>query len=1225
MKKQLFLILASVLLCTIVYGQLSPPIHDFKSSKNHTDAKAVLYEQLAQPSLEGAIPSQRYPDYPTLDCQAADDFFVPEGLPWKIESLFFSGSYSNEPPGGPVEIANVFFYEDDNNSPGPELHAFFMVPVGLAPEGDLDVLLPSLVSLPQGHYWISIQPVMEYEEAGRWFWDKQTQPTYGEQFYWQNPGGGFGYPGTGSWTPGSEIEWSGTNNDLNLGFGIYGIGGGFPSVITHLSDTTPYAGQNIRIYGEGFGEFISGCFVDVNGIKYEDEITYWSDNEIFFNFPFLDGNTDVLLSAVTSNTIYSNSIEVSIHEPAVVYFLNLKENQILSDDGVFVSVAAEIDQDLISQAIFQYQPEGSSNWAPFGFDTDGKAQHYSTFYPIGSGDGWGKWWNYSSLADSQTVIIKAIMTTIFGQQLTGEISVIIDRTPLAPIFITDGSKLDGGLAYMNDSLVFEVEAKDDNIQSIELNWQPVFMPLPGWWEIERELDPINQMEVAFLDNEGDTVSHMACGPSAMASCLKWLSRQYPDSDIGKMTTDSLAKILAQDAGTDSTGTTSANLNQAVRNAVANDNGISDVFEVESTYNRSGNNSHNVSNDIAAGLRDSSDVVLLIYQKTENGDTLGHYVTASSFHSEYHYEWHGEIEAAIQTSWVDFMDPATGERTDKQIGFSSNPPTIEDYDLNPETSSGPAWVHSVTTIKPNNAKRNDNTLIASYPANGAGNYNLKLACADLPEGNNMIGIFGVNSMGDKAMNSYLRCVNGQYQLLPYFTSDSDTSITDYPINFIDLSMRPDTIVSWNWDFGDGHGVSTDQNPSHAYNETGEFDVRLVVSDGTIFDTITMPAYIKIVDAIEQNLELPAGWSGISSFVDPAWPNLDSLLVDVYDELVLMQNFSGILWPSEGINTLEEWNTQEGYKIKFETPVTINFRGFDAADRTIELAAGWNYLPVLSQCHTLSQEIQSQLGSKLTVIKEIAGSQVFWPEYGISSLGQVAPGTAYMMLLTEAATISFPECTKSTFENTTPLEVPVSPWGKIALSPNTHLVCILAEALENFKRGDIIGAFDGKGNCIGFSEIKGPGQNLALVVFGDDPSHLANQELIEGQNMQLKVFVANRNETVSLFPAYEQSMPDAGIFKTDGISVIKSLDFTAGLPPDVFSHNLSIFPNPSNGIVYLQGVREELEVSVFNNMGERSVQERVFGDGEIHLNRLPKGIYMLRVSNGEHTHFEKLVLQ
>jgi len=1225
MKKQLFLILASVLLCAIVYGQLSQPIHDYRSSLNHTDAKAVLYEQLAQPSQEGAIPSQRYPDYPTLDCQATDDFFVPEGLPWEIESLFFSGSYSDEPPGGPVEIVNVFFYEDDNNSPGPELHAFFMVTVSPTPEGDLDVQLPSLVSLPQGHYWISIQPVMEYEEAGRWFWDKQIQPTYGEQFYWQNPGGGFGYPETGSWTPGSEIEWSGTNNDLNLGFGIYGDGGGFPSVITHLSDDTPYAGQNIRIYGKGFGEFVNGCFIDINGVEYKDEITYWSNNEIFLNFPFLEGETTAFLSAVTGFTGYSNSIEVSIYEPAGVYFLNLKENQILSDDDVFISVAAEIDQDLISQAIFQYQSEGSSNWITIGIDNDGTAQHYSTFYPIGSGDGWGKWWNFNALADGQTVRIKAIMTTIYGQQLTSEISVIIDRTPLAPEFMQDGSTLDGGLAYMNDSLVFEVEAKNEDIQTIELNWQPVFAPLQGWWEIERELDPINQMEVAFLDNEGDTVSHMACGPSAMASCLKWLSTQYPDSDIGKMTTDSLAKLLAQDAGTDSTGTTSSNLNQAVRNAVANDNGISDEFEVETTYNRNGNNSHNVSNDIAAGLRDSSDVVLLIYQKTESGDTLGHYVTASSFHSEYHYEWHGEIEAAIQTSYVDFMDPATGERTDKQIGFSSNPPTIEDYDLNPETSSGSAWVHSVTTIKPNNTKRNNNTLITSYPANGARNYNLKLACADLPEGNNMIGIFGVNSQGDRAMNSYLRCVNGQYQLLPYFTSDRDTCITEYPINFIDLSMRPDTIVSWSWDFGDGHGVSMDQNPSYEYNETGEFDVRLVVSDGTIFDTITMSTYIKIVDAIEQNLDLPAGWSGISSFVDPAWPNLDSLLVDVYDDLIIMQNFSGILWPSEGVNTLHEWNTQEGYKIKFEAPVTINLRGLDAADRTVDLAAGWNYLPVLSQCHTLSQEIHNQLGSKLTVIKEIAGPQVFWPEYGISSLGQLAPGTAYMMLLTEAATISFPDCTKSTFENKTNVEVPLNPWGKVALSPNTHLVCVLAEAFDKFKQGDIIGAFDGKGNCIGFSEIKDPGQNLALVVFGDDPSHLTNQELIEGQNMQLKVFVAKRNETVSLFPAYELSMPDAGVFKTDGMSVIKSLDFTSDLTPDTFIHNLSIFPNPSNGIVYVQGIRGDLEVSVFNNMGERLVQKRVFGDGEIHFNDLPKGIYMLRISNGEHTYFEKLVLQ
>lgn len=1228
MKKPLYLILLSLFSCVFIYGQeIQTKLKDHNNTGHpgvlYTDSKAMLYEQIAQPSSEGAIPSQMYPDYPTLTCQAADDFFVPEGLPWEVVTLFFSGSYSDDPPGGPVEFANIFFYEDAGNAPGPEMTSFFQVPVAATLEGDLDVTLPSPVSLPQGHYWVSVQPVMEYTESGRWLWNKQMQPTLDEEFHWQNPGGGYGFPGAESWLPGSDIEWSGSNNDLNLGFGIYGGGGGIAPIITDLSDDTPYFGQNIRIYGENFGAFTDGCAIEIDGIKYVDGITYWTENEIFFNFPFIDGLTNAMLSVVIDFTAYSNAVEVIINEAADAYFLNLKENEILSGENQFISVAAEIDQDLISLVLFRYQPEGSTNWLIIGVDNDGSAQHYSTIYPIGTGNGWGINWNYGGLADDQTVMVRATMTTVFGQQLDGEISLLIDRTPLAPIFNPEGSKLDGGLAYMNDSLVFEVEVLDEDISSIELSWQPFSEPSPGWWDIERELDLINQTEVTFLDNEGDDVSHMACGPSAMASCLKWLAKQYPDSDIDKMTVESLAQQLARDAGTDSTGTTSANLNRAVAAAVASDAGITDDFEIGTSYNKTGDGYHNVSNDIAAGLRDSSDVVMLIYQKTENGDTLGHYVTASSFHSEIHYEWHGEIEAAIQTSWVDFMDPATGLRTDKKIGWSVNPPTIEEYNLHPD-ASGEAWVHSVTTIKPKSSKRDDNTLITSFPVDEAGSYTLKLACDDLPEGNNMIGIFGVDVLDDKAMNTYLRCVNGQYQLLPYFTADRETSITQYPVNFTDLSQRPDTVDWWHWDFGDGVGESTLPNPSYAYSETGEFDVTLVVSDGIIFDTLIKPAYIHIVDAVEQEVSLPAGWSGLSSFVEPANTNIEQILADAYDDLVIMQNYEGVLWPDEGINTLINWDSKDGYFTKFDAAVSINFRGFNAADQTLDLLEGWNLIPVLSQCPALTQEIQSQLGDKLTAIKEIAGSKVFWPEYGISSLGQLTPGIAYMMLLAEDATLTFPECLKSSFENQATIELPENPWDEVALSPNTHLICILAEAISSFDQGDVIGAFDSKGNCIGLTEIKNPQQNLSLVAFGDDPARVNGDGMIEGQNIKLKLFIRNQNKTVDLNPKFDQSMPNGGNFRTNGLSVISNFDFISGIGQDSFGGEISIFPNPSTGMLYVQGISEDVEISIFNNIGVRLFNKNVFVNSEINLSYLPKGIYMLHITNGDNTCIEKLVL-
>ncbi len=51
-----------------------------------------------------------------------------------------------------------------------------------------------------------------------------------------------------------------------------------------------------------------------------------------------------------------------------------------------------------------------------------------------------------------------------------------------------------------------------------------------------------------------------------------------------------------------------------------------------------------------------------------------------------------------------------------------------------------------------------------------------------------------------------------------------------IRFTDTSSDLDgTIVSWHWDFGDGSGTSTDQNPTYSYNDNGTYDVTLSATD------------------------------------------------------------------------------------------------------------------------------------------------------------------------------------------------------------------------------------------------------------------------------------------------------------------------------------------------------------------------------------------------------------
>jgi len=65
-----------------------------------------------------------------------------------------------------------------------------------------------------------------------------------------------------------------------------------------------------------------------------------------------------------------------------------------------------------------------------------------------------------------------------------------------------------------------------------------------------------------------------------------------------------------------------------------------------------------------------------------------------------------------------------------------------------------------------------------------------------------------------------------------------------VTFTDLSSGD--ITSWNWTFEGGDpATSIEQNPTVTYNEEGEYDVELTVSDGTNSNTMLMEDFISVL--------------------------------------------------------------------------------------------------------------------------------------------------------------------------------------------------------------------------------------------------------------------------------------------------------------------------------------------------------------------------------------------
>lgn len=86
----------------------------------------------------------------------------------------------------------------------------------------------------------------------------------------------------------------------------------------------------------------------------------------------------------------------------------------------------------------------------------------------------------------------------------------------------------------------------------------------------------------------------------------------------------------------------------------------------------------------------------------------------------------------------------------------------------------------------------------------------------------------------------------------FTADVNCGSNPLTVNFTDQSVPLSSITSWQWDFGDGSS-SFAQNPAHEYNEINVFDVRLIISDGVLTDTLIKEAFISTQTFINADLD------------------------------------------------------------------------------------------------------------------------------------------------------------------------------------------------------------------------------------------------------------------------------------------------------------------------------------------------------------------------------------
>jgi hypothetical protein len=176
------------------------------------------------------------------------------------------------------------------------------------------------------------------------------------------------------------------------------------------------------------------------------------------------------------------------------------------------------------------------------------------------------------------------------------------------------------------------------------------------------------------------------------------------------------------------------------------------------------------------------------------------------------------------------------------------------------------------------------------------------------------------------------------------------------------------------------------------------------------------------------------------------------------------------------------------------------------------------------------------------------------------------------------------------------------------------------------GDVLGAFNLDGLCVGMAEYSGNGEPFALVAYADDNTTPKYDGMNVGELITIKAF--RNGEEVVLNPVYNAAMPNSdGLFAINGLSQISNFKESSLAVGENVMDNIKIYPNPSTGIfnINLNGINNPIKISVTNSQGQLIYSGQLNGSQQLDLSDQPNGVYFIRLVGDKSVRLEKLIVR
>ncbi len=414
---------------------------------------------------------------------------------------------------------------------------------------------------------------------------------------------------------------------------------------------------------------------------------------------------------------------------------------------------------------------------------------------------------------------------------------------------------------------------------------------------------------------------------------------------------------------------------------------------------------------------------------------------------------------------------------------------------------------------------------------------------------------------------------------------------------------------------------------------------------IFTQAAMAAVASLatteVEYDTQLLLIPAGWSGISSQVQPVEESIDLLFASIENQLVAVQDLHDTYWPAHDINTLNTWGSQSAFKIKMEEEASLEIEGQLEEDLSLGLLQGWNLLPVLSQSPVDVVSLFQNALDNVVLVKEIGGERVYWPGQEVHTLEALLPGRAYMLKANSDFNLSFPhepvrpdsrehaaaqehpgtqEYAIAQYDNTSRN----SPWSTPVPTGNSHVIAIPSHVASSFSPGDYIGAFTPGGLVAGLLRLEDAGTNQHMVVYANDSLELGINAFMDGEPISLRYHDPSSDLDYQLLVSWDDQFPQSGVFLKEGISGISALEIDqTGIPGT--SLQSKIYPNPASRVITVRLPGSDGgRLSIRNTSNQKVLGAEITDELQLEIGHLSPGIYFFHIHGHKYHETHKVII-